>query len=230
MNDKKICFIICTNSKLFLDENMRYIERLVVPEGYEIDVISIAGANSITEGYNEGMKASDAKYKVYMHQDVFILYPYFLQSILDIFNSDSRIGMIGLVGAEEIASDGMMWHNVRKGLLYEACKEECMEAMDYNAYRYRIADGLWDVKTVDGLVMVTSADVPWREDIFDGWDFYDVSQSFEMIRAGYKVVVPEQKLPWCLHDDGILNFKNYDKYRKICLKEYSDFFRQTKEE
>jgi len=230
MNDKKICFIICTNSQLFLDENMRYIERLVIPEGYEIDVISITEAKSITEGYNEGMKASDAKYKVYMHQDVFILYPYFLQSIIDIFNSDNRIGMIGLIGAEEMASDGMLWHNATRGLLYEACKEECVGTMDYGSYQYQLADGLWDVKAVDGLVMVTSTDVPWREDVFDRWDFYDVSQSFEMIRAGYKVVVPEQKLPWCLHDDGITNFKNYDRYRKICLKEYSEFFEKNNKE
>lgn len=230
MNDKKICFIICTNSQLFLNENMRYIERLVIPEEYEIDVISIAEAKSITEGYNEGMKASNAKYKVYMHQDVFILYPYFLQSIIDIFNSDNRIGMIGLIGAEEMASDGMLWHNATRGLLYEACKEECVETMDYDGYQYRLTDGLWDVKAVDGLVMVTSVDVPWREDVFDGWDFYDVSQSFEMIRAGYRVVVPEQKLPWCLHDDGITNFKNYDRYRKICLKEYSEFFGKSDKE
>ena len=51
-----------------------------------------------------------------------------------------------------------------------------------------------------------------------------MEKSFEMIRAGYKVVVPEQKLPWCLHDDGMLNLKNHDKYRRKCLQEYPEFF------
>ena len=74
---------------------------------------------------------------------------------------------------------------------------------------------------VDGLLMATSYDIPWRTDLLEGWDFYDVSQSFEFRKKGYKIVVPVQKCPWCLHDDGvILNLWNYDKNRRICMKEY----------
>lgn len=81
----------------------------------------------------------------------------------------------------------------------------------------------WE-ETDELLMMVTSKDIIWREDLFEGWDFYDVSQSFEMERAGYKIVVPEQRLPWCLHDNVITNFRNCDKNRRICLKEYPEYF------
>jgi len=223
MNEKKFCFIMCVNSQIFYEECIRYIERLVVPEGYEIDVISVTEAPSMTEGYNQAMIASDAKYKIYMHQDVFILYPYFLQTILDIFSSDERIGMIGIVGAEKMAADGVMWHDWRRGTAYEGKNiESRFDELTYEDYSYQITDGLWKVQAIDGLMMITSKDIPWREDIFDGWDYYDVSQSYEMIRAGYSVVVPEQNLPWCLHDDGILNLKNHNKYRKIFMREYLD--------
>jgi len=224
MNDKKFCFIICTNSELFYNECVRYMEYLIIPAGYEVDIIGITEAQSITKGYNEGMQASDAKYKIYMHQDVFILYPNFLQSVLDIFASDEKIGMIGMVGAEKMAVDGVMWHTWRRGDLYEGSIENRFEELSYDSYQYCLDDGLWNVEAADGLLLVTSKDVSWREDLFDGWDYYDVSQSFEMIRAGYRVVVPEQRLPWCLHDDGILNSRNHDKYRRICLKEYPEFF------
>lgn len=224
MNDKKICFIMCVNSQLFYEECIRYIQRLVIPEGYEVEVMGVTEAESITKGYNEAMQASDAKYKVYMHQDVFILYPYFLQSMLDIFASNEQIGMIGVIGAEKMSADGVMWNGWRVGKLYLGNIEDCFDELSYETYRYRPKDGLWNVQAIDGLIMITSKDIPWREDIFDGWDFYDVSQSFEMIRSGYKVVVPEQILPWCLHDDGILNLRNYDKYRRKCLEEYPEFF------
>ena len=223
MNEQKICFITCTNSQLFYEECIRYIQRLVVPEGYEVEIIGVTEAESLTKGYNEAMQASDAKYKVYMHQDVFILYPYFLQSVLDIFGSDESIGMIGLIGAEKMPVDGVMWHEWRVGKLYVNV-EEGFDELSYETYRYRLEDGLWDVQAIDGLMMITSKDIPWREDIFDGWDYYDASQSFEMMRSGYRVVVPEQIYPWCLHDDGILNLKNHDKYRKKFLTEYQDFF------
>ena len=70
MNEKKICFIACVNDIDFFNECLLYIDRLYVPDGFEIDVLSIEEAKSMTSGYNEGMNASDAKYKIYLHQDI----------------------------------------------------------------------------------------------------------------------------------------------------------------
>lgn len=69
-------------------------------------------------------------------------------------------------------------------------------------------------------MMITQYDIKWREDLFKNWDFYDISQSQEFIKAGYKVVVPNQKNPWCIHDDGFFNLKNYYENRKIFQREY----------
>lgn len=225
MDDKKFCFIICTNSSLYYDECMEYIQRLRVPEGYQVEALGVTDAKSMAAGYNEGMAATDAKFKIYMHQDVFLIYTDFLQSVLDIFESDSQIGMIGVVGAEKMAPDGIMWHTWRIGNLYEQKFTDSDEYAGINQYRYSMEDGLWDVQAIDGLLMITSKDLNWREDLFDGWDFYDVSQSLEMLRAGFRVVVPEQRNPWCMHDDGILNLQHYNGYRKKCLDEYQEIFK-----
>ena len=80
------------------------------------------------------------------------------------------------------------------------------------------------VWAIDGMLMVTQRDVPWREDVFDKWDFYDVSQSIEMLRAGYKVVVPYQKENWTYHDCGPSNLKNYDGERAKVIQTYPDVF------
>lgn len=220
MNDKKISFIICSNSEMYLAECMEYIARLSVPVGYEIEVLGITDAICMTGGYNEGRLASDAKYKIYMHQDVFIVYKYFLHSLLEIFHSDAAIGMIGMVGAPKMQKDGVMWNDYRRGNLHGCFTDKQKQ----EEYFYHLEDGLHQVQAIDGLLMATSVDLPWREDVFDGWDFYDVSQSFEMQRHGYQVVVPEQQNAWCVHDDGILNMRSYNKYRQICLQEYAEFF------
>ena len=73
MNSNKIAFIICTNDELYFNECLHYINHLSIPEGFTVDVISIENAEYMTKAYNEAMNQSDAKYKVYMHQDVFIL-------------------------------------------------------------------------------------------------------------------------------------------------------------
>ena len=77
MDQNKICFIICVNDDLFFQECVNYIHWLEVPEGMEVEVLEIREAKSMTSGYNEGMSSSNAKYKVYMHQDVFIINKYF---------------------------------------------------------------------------------------------------------------------------------------------------------
>ena len=78
-NDRKICFIICSNNQQYLEECLLYLSLLKVPKGYETEVLAIQDASSMTAGYNEGMKASDAKYKVYLHQDTFITEKTFLE-------------------------------------------------------------------------------------------------------------------------------------------------------
>ena len=63
MNERKICFIMCVNSVEYESEQMKYLQSLHIPAGYEMEVLSIWDAISMTAGYNEAMSASDAKYK-----------------------------------------------------------------------------------------------------------------------------------------------------------------------
>ena len=74
MNTRKISFIICVNDETYYSECLFYIDRLRVPDGYEIDVYPVRDASSIYQGYNLAMLQTDAKYKIYMHQDVFLIY------------------------------------------------------------------------------------------------------------------------------------------------------------
>ena len=69
MNDQKICFIACVNDDRYEQERLKYLNHLIVPEGYEVESLSVREAKSMTAGYNEGMHGSDAKYKVYLHLD-----------------------------------------------------------------------------------------------------------------------------------------------------------------
>ncbi len=221
MNEKKFCFIICSNDELYLQECIHYIHHLNIPAGYEIEVISIQGATSMASGYNEGMNASDAKYKIYLHHDVFIAYKNFLYSVLEIFNSDESIGMIGMVGCVKMPGSGIMWNTKRVGELFRFKNKDNIRLPHY---QYNKRDGLHTVEVIDGFMMITSKDLPWREDLFTAFHYYDISQCMEFRKKGYRIVVPIQQVPWCYHDGRIMNLINYNKYRKIGMKEYSNFF------
>ena len=214
MDANKICFIMCVNNEQYLQEALYYINRLRVPDGYSIDVLTVQDATSMTAGYNEAMESSDAKYKVYLHQDVMIVEEEFLFRLLRIFENTS-IGMFGMVGTTHLAENAVMWYSDRIGRLYTS-----------NVYFMgdselgEVHGEYQEVDAIDGLLMATQYDLPWREDIFDKWDFYDVSQSFEFRRHGYQVVVPHMDKPWCIHDDGFMNLENYYGERRKFLQEY----------
>lgn len=224
MNDHKFAFIICTNNDTYLQECFHYLDMLVVPENYETDILTIRDAVCMTAGYNEGMASTDAKYKIYMHQDVFIINRYFLFDILSIFESDPSIGMIGMVGYPMISPTGFMWHTTRIGACPLYGGNHAYPHADYTAYRYLLSDGISDAALVDGLMMVTAYDLPWDDTTLRDWDFYDAFQSMNFLLHGYRVVVPSQKLPWFIHDDGkFLSMWNYDKYRRIFMEKYAAY-------
>ena len=211
---REICFIICTNNQLYAAECIYYINHLIVPEGYHIDILTVEDAKSMTSGYNEAMQCSKAKYKVYLHHDTFIVYPDFIEDLLRIFQSDATVGMVGVVGVPQMPENGIMWDLDRYGMTYEQHVYETV--LLSNPCR----QPLEKVEAVDGLLMATQYDFPWREDLFDKWDFYDCSQSMEFIRHGYQVVVPRMEVPWCVHDCGFINLDNYDEERLKFVAEY----------
>ena len=213
--NKKICFITCVNNDRMYRECLFYINNLIVPEGTTVDTISIREADSMTSGYNAAMEASDADIKVYLHQDVCVINPYFLIDIMDIFDADPDIGILGIIGSPKLPEDAVMWHGPRVGKLYHDDRK--IEYRRDPKSRYSKVEYM---EAVDGLLIATSKDVRWREDLFDGWDFYDVSECAEHRRQGYKVVVADPNSSWVIHDDGLMNLYNYGKYRKVFIQEY----------
>ena len=214
MNEKSIAFITCVNDTIEYEEALYYIEQLNVPVGYTIDTVAVQQANCMAAGYQAAMQSCDAKYKIYMHQDVFIHNKDFLKKIIEIFQEDNQIGLIGMVGRKElpetlcVAAD---WDTGNITFNGGSIRQEPTES-----------EKIAEVEAVDGLILITQYDVDWRSDLFDGWDFYDISQCEEFRRAGYKVVVPYQDEAWCSHDNTYSHLEKYFFYQKVFCQEYQD--------
>lgn len=217
-----ISFIICVNNELYFEECSYYINRLTVPAGMEVDIIGIREADSMCAAYNLGMESTDAKYKVYMHQDVFITNPDFINRIIDIFKKNEDVGMIGMVGGIGMPKTGVTYLAWNVGTVDAREPDMAYQLMcGYNINKDMVVDA------VDGLLIATQYDVPWREDLFKGFDFYDVSQSFEMRRAGYKIVVPYQDRPWVVHVSGYAKLGKYKRDMDICRREYAEYLTEN---
>lgn len=215
MNEKKICFISCVNNEVLYKENVDSINRIKIPKGYELETIGIRGADSIASGYNKAMYMSDAKYKVYTHQDVVMLNEDIISEILGVFKNDS-IGIIGVIGGKGIPYSGV-WN---EGLpLYGRTSDMYYGRVIDNKAREPINE-YEEVALLDGLMLITQYDIHWREDIFTGWHFYDASQCTEMRLAGKKVVVPRQEKVWVHHNNQGGHASGFEDDKEAFIKEY----------
>lgn len=218
-DEHKIAFIVCVNDDMYFEECQYYINTLDVPEGYMVEIIAERNAASMCSAYNHAMNNSDARYKIYLHQDVYIRNRSFLHEILNRFIEAPEIGMIGMIGARELPADGIVFTSWDVGMV--DVREPDM-AYYYVAGREQTEDTL--VTAVDGLLIATQYDVQWREDLFQKFDFYDASQGCEFIKSGYKVLVPYQgDIPWVIHDCGFAKLKNYICESEIFAQHYGEF-------
>lgn len=217
MNERKICFISCVNDAYAYAECVSFIRALDIPSGFEIDFIAVEHARSMTEGYQSAMTQSDAKYKVYLHQDVLITHKNFISDIVRIFSDQPDLGLLGVVGSKDIPPNAIWWESMcRVGKVYDS-HSGMMEMLQFQ----QIQDQVEFVASLDGLILITQYDIRWNTEHFDGWHFYDLSQCMEFRRAGYKVGVVRQDSPWCTHDCGVVNVRNgYEQYRQRFLGEY----------
>lgn len=218
MNSNKICFITCVNKPRLYDEALLYISELEIPDGFTVDVIAITDAISMASGYNKAMRQSDAMYKIYLHQDVFIRNKNFLKDVLAVFHNAPKLGIVGVIGAKKLPDNGVWWDS--DSLFGQVVENHLgpMKLLKFNEPETSFES----IEALDGLIMATQSDINWRDDLFDGFHFYDSSQCKEFITAGFGVGILKQEDPWVMHDCG--NKRNwqgeYEKYRQIFVNEY----------
>lgn len=213
----KICFIYCANNEEMLSQSLKALNTLNVPPGFTWEHQVIRNAPCITQAYNDGINSTNAKYKVYLHQDIVILNRNFLFDIINSFTKYPHLGMIGVAGAKVLPPSGMWVESpTAYGKLYWGHDINSLELLSWNEVTTEIE---W-VQAVDGILMATQYDFPWRADIFRGWHFYDISQSLEFAKAGLSLGIPKQITPWCWHIYHVMAGIGYEGERQIFLKEY----------
>ncbi|SEM94538.1 hypothetical protein SAMN05216431_11520 [Ligilactobacillus sp. WC1T17] len=131
------------------------------------------------------------------------------------FLNDPQLGLLGVVGTDKLTPNLVWWQGHMIG-----------ESFDNSQGQNKIFNFEHDLKhtmpamVVDGFLMCTQYDLPWREDVFDGWHFYDASQCFEFQKQGYKVGIMSANKPVAFHDCGVVNLDGYKKYRDLFYREY----------
>ena len=202
MNDKKIA-VIAQCGEDGVSAIRPYLDALDVPHGYEVELIETYAEENTASAYQEAMRQSDAKYKVYLAPGSILIRLSFFADMLRLFEKDPSIGVIGLIGTPQISTTGELAispHIMGKVLYTD----------DTSFYGEPIEGEIEDVMAVSGDLIATQYDVPWRSDLFHEDSFWAEAQCIEFRRRGYRTVVPQQKEAWLITEP-----------REICCNEVS---------
>lgn len=135
-----------------------YINRLHILEGYKTVILAVREADLMCVIYNLAMRSTAAKYKVYLHQDVFIGQENFLNEILRRFRENPEVGMIGMFGGNELPKSGMIFDKWNEGIV-----DVREPDMAYYLIFNKDAPDDVIVEATDGSNIITQYDLKWRE-------------------------------------------------------------------
>jgi tetratricopeptide (TPR) repeat protein len=216
----KISFILCVNDSLYCNECIEYLKRLELPEGMHAEVLAVTNATGMAAGYNQAMNYSNATYKVYLHQDTFIIYKDAIIRMINEFRADESIGMMGIAGCINLDPEGYWWKGDAKNkrmCIYQDAVLNILRSLSVVKHT-----GVEEAEAIDGIFIGTSKDVMWQQEVFDHWHYYDISQCFEFAKCHYKVCLINDDHIWVLHETTMRKDKekNYEKYKDIFTKKY----------
>lgn len=219
IQEDKIAVVFCTNDDGYATECRKYLEYLRLPEGMSGEILEIWNAPGMAAGYNYAMGHTDAKYKLYIHHDSFLIKTDLIRDIVTHFRKDSTLGAIGVAGSLYLPASGK-W--------YQADYEKCIltlwqdAVLDFVPPKRQAEQRLLDADAIDGVLIATSVDSRWNEELFDGWHYYDISKCWELRRAGFRTVLAEDREPWLLHEITMRKDPKdlYGVYGNIFRREY----------
>ncbi len=206
LNPRTIAFLTLVNNESQYDTCLRYIDALQVPPGYTVEKIAVLGATSMAEGYQRAMEASTARYKIYVHQDVYLVHRGLLLELVNLFRTYPRLGMVGVVGTTRMSGRGIWWVNNPfhcYGRVWVYAREGgfpmSLFGRRLHLQRFRpFAGDCLPAVAVDGLFLATQYDMAWANSL-GGFELYDQVQAVEFIKAGLEVGIARQETVWCIH-------------------------------
>lgn len=233
--EHEIACIMCANDEDYVKEMILYLQRQKMPEGYHLGLYIVRGAKSMTAGYELARKSIPAEFKIYMHQDTFIFDEGYLKNLIEMLRN-ADYAMLGLAGTKKLPESAVWGESDPDDMrfcLYQDFTLQVLEAVTdaSEVSSQKISEDLstgeecQEMESIDGVLMATREDVPWRKDLFEGFHFYDISQCMEYRRRGYRVGIFENGgRAGVLHEVNVSKNEAYERLyeeaRRRFLQEY----------
>ena len=202
MNEKGIAILVWKRNEEHYANCIEGLRNLQYPAGCEVQVYTLTEQDVFTKQCNSVLAETDAKYKIYLSDEILITAPTFVQDMLNIF-ADGTIGMIGFFGSAEMPLSANIMDAPHK---YGSVFMPADGALEEMRFGEGTADAVADVRAILPSLFVTQNDLPWDAD-YTGQYYAVQAQCRNFTRHGYRVVVPMQGTPFCAYRSAEISFE-----------------------
>lgn len=189
-----ISIIICSR-KTTISEELSVNIAETVGCAYELIIIDNSeNEYSIFEAYNLGIEKSNGEYLCFIHDDILFHSQNWGMVINEIFESDDKIGLIGVAGAKVKTKMPSAWWDCPEK--YHAINIiQHFSNSKYEHWNIGFEKPVEEVVVIDGVFMVIrkNKNIFFNEEL-KGFHNYDLNISFEVIKKGLRAVVTNQIL------------------------------------
>lgn len=191
-----ISIIICSRDAILYEKLNKSIEDSIGAVEYEIIRIDNKIENaSITKVYNQGIEMAKYDLLLFIHEDVLFHTINWGTILIDIFNNNSQIGLLGIAGAKYKSKyPSAFWHTSQEMLYFNLIQH--YRNKKPNVFKIGFKDlSLEKVVAVDGvfLALRKKTNIKFNEKI-TGFHCYDLGISIDMIEGKYEIAVTDQIL------------------------------------
>ncbi|MBZ4036563.1 glycosyltransferase family protein [Flavobacterium sp. 17A] len=210
-----LSIIICSRTKSISNDLVNNINQTI---GIEHELVVIDNSNneySIFEAYNIGLTQSKNQLICFLHDDIHFITQNWGKIVVEIFQKNKDIGLIGIAGAKSKTKMPSAWWDCANEDLYMNIYQHLRDGRKEHWYKGFTNNALEDVVAIDGVFMAARKD---NSIIFNtklsGFHNYDLNFSFEYLKNRYRVVVTKEILLEHL-SIGILNESWYKSTLQI---------------
>ena len=189
-----IAFIVYGDDEWIISENIDYINSLIIPEGLSIEIIKVIGNEELSDKLEAGRVQTNAKVKIYLNQNSYIIDKNFVLKILKAFEDNPKVGIIGTRGCyKNIDTDKIEFIGNN---LYQQYGLGSQIGILKEGYE----QGIIETLAIDNHIMITAKDTPWGGNSSNA----NIVKSVELRHMGYNTAVIVEDNPMVLFDNGIL--------------------------
>ena len=220
--EKRFAFFMRKSNEANYSACLESLQALRLPVGYEAELFALAAEEPYAEQANRAMALSDARFKIYINDDVRPVRSDMLEEILQIFKDES-ISVVGFMGSRSLPVDGnVLGVEDKQGAVYVPTGQEL------STMRFGEGSGksVADIRFVLPSFFATQMDLPWDE-TYETQYYAVLAQCRRFEEAGRRIVVSLAQDVWCAYQSRNIAFDAEEEDRARFFARHHPYLNPT---